>query len=155
MEDNMEEDCGEGTQASSTLIEDTMPEPPVPTPGRGRRRTTSARGRHTIAKPRGGRSKSAASSTRAGGSTPGRFETSAAPFTVDASPRGGPQRPRQARNGRTDGAQRDHYGQRVGDRHAGRAVHLGHPARPVDDHLRHGPYLRALGKRPVQQLLGG
>ncbi|KAH8019211.1 hypothetical protein HPB51_018194 [Rhipicephalus microplus] len=37
----------------------------------------------------GGRSKSTASSTRAGGSTPGRFETSAAPLAVDASPRGG------------------------------------------------------------------
>ncbi|KAL3225703.1 hypothetical protein MRX96_049157 [Rhipicephalus microplus] len=55
MEDGVEEDYGEGTQASSALIENTMPEPPVPTPGRGRRRTTSARGHRTTAKPRGGR----------------------------------------------------------------------------------------------------
>ncbi|KAH7977167.1 hypothetical protein HPB51_026982 [Rhipicephalus microplus] len=51
MEDSIEEDYGEGTQASSALIENTMPEPPVPTPGRGRRRATSARGRRTTAKP--------------------------------------------------------------------------------------------------------
>ncbi|KAH8020159.1 hypothetical protein HPB51_025040 [Rhipicephalus microplus] len=95
MEERMEEECGAGTQASSALIEDSMPEPPVPTPGRGRRRTTSARGRRTTAKPRGGRSNSTVSSTRAGGSTRGRarraptttFDTSAAPFTVNASPR--------------------------------------------------------------------
>ncbi|XP_075730767.1 uncharacterized protein LOC142774263 [Rhipicephalus microplus] len=96
MEDGVEEDYGEDTQASSALIENTMPEPPVPTTGRGRCRTTSARGRRNTAKPRGGRSKSAASSTRAGGSTRGRArrapttasESSAAPLTVNASPRG-------------------------------------------------------------------
>ncbi|KAL3192876.1 hypothetical protein MRX96_058396 [Rhipicephalus microplus] len=52
MEYSMKEDYGEGTQVSSALIENTMPEPPVPTPGRGRRRTTSARGRRTTAKSR-------------------------------------------------------------------------------------------------------
>ncbi|KAL3196918.1 hypothetical protein MRX96_015001 [Rhipicephalus microplus] len=59
IEDSMKEDYGEGAQASSALIENTMPEPPVPTPGRGRRRTT-ARGRRTTAKPRGVQSRSAA-----------------------------------------------------------------------------------------------
>ncbi|KAL3194544.1 hypothetical protein MRX96_016177 [Rhipicephalus microplus] len=96
MEESVEEDYGEGTQASFALIENKMPEPPVPTPGRGRRRTTSARGSRTTAKPRGGRSKSAASRTRDGGSTRGRArrapttasESSAAPLTVNASPKG-------------------------------------------------------------------
>ncbi|KAH9382853.1 hypothetical protein HPB48_023415 [Haemaphysalis longicornis] len=34
IEDSMKEDYGEGAQASSALIENMMPEPPVPTPGR-------------------------------------------------------------------------------------------------------------------------
>ncbi|KAL3184950.1 hypothetical protein MRX96_030840 [Rhipicephalus microplus] len=94
MEDSIEEDYGEGTQASSALIENTMPEPPVPTPGRGRRRTTSARGRRTTAKPYEAsrqppvREPVAARGVALAEPPTTAFVTSTAPLTVNASSRG-------------------------------------------------------------------
>ncbi|KAH8035482.1 hypothetical protein HPB51_005717 [Rhipicephalus microplus] len=85
------EDCVEGyssdsTQASTFMIDKAMPVSPAQTAGRRGRRTTSAH--RSSARPRGGKRKSAAASTRAGGSARGRSRRGrAAAFTASPSPK--------------------------------------------------------------------